>query len=69
MIDLLLYISVAANIATILSLVISIISLRKNIKKCEKKIDVLITTITKTGYVIDHSIINDLNIYGDVKIK
>lgn len=69
MVDLFLSISVIANIVTIISLLVSVFSLRKDIKSVENRIDVLVSSITKTGMVINNSSIDQLHIHGDVRVK
>jgi hypothetical protein len=67
MLDLFLYISVIANIATIIALPVSVFYLRKDIKSVETKIDVLVSSSTKAGMIFNNSIINDLHSYGEVR--
>ena len=65
--DLFFYISVIANIATIISLFMSVFSLRKDIKAFENRIDVLVSSITKAGVVVNNSSIDSLHVHGDVR--
>lgn len=69
MLDLFLYISVIANIATIIALPVSVFYLRKDIKSVENRIDVLVSSTSKAGMVFNNSIIYDLHMQGRVSAK